>query len=296
MLKSSLLTNFYEQASIENKKVFSIEVIPPLAESEIVKTTASLREIAKLNPSYISVTRRAEGTDDFTIQLCRFIQDELGIVAVPHITAVHQTKDSKINLIKNLKAANIQNMLLVRGDTPQSQHEVAGSYDEVSSLMSQLMDHLSTFCIAVAAIPEGYPHLKLEDREKFADNALLKKQSNGAAVGLTQLFLDKGVWSNFMSRIKELGVSIPVIPGMMPVTSQKRLSRMVEITGLSVPKELKTYEYLPQEEFRSKGLDFTEALVLQLLKTAPGIHFFSFNSSKDVSELKDRLSGSVNWL
>lgn len=296
MPNSSLLTYFYEKARLENKKVFSIEVIPPLSETELGKITASLKELAKLNPSYISVTRRAEGTDEFTIHLCRFIQDELGIVAVPHITAVHQTKESKVKLIKDLKSANIQNMLLVRGDTPQSQHEVAGSYDEVASLMSQLTDHLSTFCIAVAAIPEGYPHLKFEEREQVADQALLKKQRNGAAIGLTQLFLDKEVWSKFMHRINELGVSIPVIPGMMPVTSLKRLTRMVEITGLSVPEELKNCEKLSQDMFRSKGLDFTEALVLQLLKTAPGIHFFSFNSSKDVSELKNRLSRSVNWL
>lgn len=290
------LSNFYQKGRAENKKVFSVEVIPPLSESELDKIKLSLKELAKINPSYISVTRRAEGTDEYTLKVCRFIQDELGIVAVPHITAVHQTKDSKIKLIKELKEAKINNMLLVRGDTPSANNQVKGCYDDVASMIDQLNDHLADFCIAVAAIPEGYPHINSQDKEGVADQALLKKQSSGASLGLTQLFLDLNAWNRFQNRVNKIGVSIPIIPGMMPVTSEKRLLRMVEITGLSVPVELNALKSLAPEDFKLKGLDFTESLVLELLNTAPGVHFFSFNSSKDVSELKNRLSKKINWL
>jgi methylenetetrahydrofolate reductase (NADPH) len=259
--------------------VFSLEVIPPIKKEDIDESRRKIEAlILASNPAYVSVTRRAEGSDDNTLLLCKLIQMDLGIKAIPHITAANHNKETLRILEDRLIEADLDHILVVRGDKSGLVENAFNSSIEVLKFIS------SHFHVAVTAIPEGYPHEGMNissSNRHFRD-----KIKAGAKLALSQLFLDDSVWSNFVSQHTD--VEVPIIPGVMPLTSKARLARMVELTGLSVPQEVKSMMNMDESGFRNKGIEFTASLIRRLFKMgAKGIHLFSFNSEKNTCELKD---------
>lgn len=263
----------------QSSPVFSLEVIPPIKKEDIDESRRKIEAlILASNPAYVSVTRRAEGSDDNTLLLCKLIQMDLGVKAIPHITAANHNKDTLRILEDRLTEADLDHILVVRGDNSGLVENAFDSSIEVLKLIS------GSFYVAVTAIPEGYPH---EGMDICSSNRHFRnKIKAGAKLALSQLFLDDSVWSNFLSQHTDIGV--PIIPGVMPLTSKARLSRMIELTGLSVPQEVQNMMHLDESEFRNRGIEFTASLIRKLFKIgAKGIHLFSFNSEKNTCELKE---------
>lgn len=274
--------NFFDELYSGNKPVLSLEVIPPLKKEELDESRRKIEILVRdAQPAYISVTRRAEGNDENTIVLCKLIQQDFGLKAVPHITAVNHNKDTLRSLEDRLKSSNLDHILVIRGD---KRGEVLEGFNSSAEIIESLS---SQFSIAVTAIPEGYPHegMNTESANKY----LREKVRLGAKVALSQLFLQRASWDSFVDRNSDL--NIPLIPGVMPLTSRSRLKRMIELTGLSIPYEVKSMLELSDENFRREGIAFTAALIRSLFENgAKGVHLFSFNSDKNTKEVRDLIS------
>lgn len=274
--------NFFDELYSGNKPVLSLEVIPPLNEEELDESRRKIEILVRdSQPAYISVTRRAEGNDDNTIILCKLIQQDFGLKAVPHITAVNHNKETLKILEDRLKSSSLDHILVIRGDKRGELLEGFNSSAEVIESLS------SQFCIAVTAIPEGYPHegMNAESANKY----LREKVNLGARVALSQLFLQRVAWDRFVERNSDL--NIPLIPGVMPLTSRTRLKRMIELTGLSIPFEVKNMLASSEEDFRREGIAYTASLIRSLFESGTkGVHLFSFNSDKNTREVRDLIS------
>lgn len=274
--------NFFDELYSGDKPVLSLEVIPPLKEEELDESRRKIESLVKdSQPAYISVTRRAEGNDENTIILCRLIQQDFGLKAIPHITAVNHNKETLKILEDRLKSSSLDRILVIRGD---KRGEVPNGFNSSAEVIESLS---SQFCIAVTAIPEGYPHEGMNVAS--ANKYLREKVSLGAKVALSQLFLDRISWDQFVARNSDL--NIPLIPGVMPLTSRTRLKRMIELTGLTIPFTVKNMLNMCDDDFRKEGIAFTAALIRSLFESGTkGIHLFSFNSDKNTKEVRDLIS------
>ncbi|GEM_PF-3129159 len=274
--------NFFDELYSGDKPVLSLEVIPPLKEEELDESRRKIELLVRdSQPAYISVTRRSEGNDENTIVLCKLIQQDFGLKAVPHITAVNHNKETLKILEDRLKSSSLDQILVIRGDKRTDVPQGFNSSAEVIESLS------SQFCIAVTAIPEGYPHEGMN--AESASRYLREKVNLGARVALSQLFLQRVSWDRFVERNSDL--NIPLIPGVMPLTSRTRLKRMIELTGLSIPFEVKNMLALSEEDFRREGIAYTASLIRSLFESGTkGIHLFSFNSDKNTREVRDLIS------
>ena len=206
---------------LEDRVHISFEVFPPKTDDGYDKVISAVDEIAKLAPSFISVTYGAGGgTSKNTANIAAHIQNELGVDSIAHLTCVSSTKSEVQNMISTLKEKGIQNVLALRGDIPKdSAFPMPGHYQYASELIEDLKVQ-GDFCIGAACYPEGH----VESEHKIEDIANLKKKvDSGVDFLTTQMFFDNTILYNFLYRIREKGITVPVLPGIMPVTNKRIL-------------------------------------------------------------------------
>lgn len=214
----------------EDKVTLSFEVFPPKTSSRYENVLKAAEKIASLNPNFMSVTYGAGGgTSAHTVALAKDIHEKYGVEVMAHLTCVSSTKEHVESMVEQFKENGIENIMALRGDIP-SDGKVGEDYQYACQLIKELKEK-GDFCIGAACYPEGHvesPSIK-EDIQH-----LKEKVEAGADFLTTQMFFDNNVFYNFLYKIKEAGIDVPVVAGIMPITNAKQVRRAVQMSGTSI--------------------------------------------------------------
>ena len=267
----------------------SFEVFPPKKEEEFENIFDFLREASKLHPDFISCTYGAGGSRaGKTIEIASFIQKELGIDAIAHITCVGFTKADLEKNCEALKAAGVNHVLALRGDRPQHMTDEQFNSREffyATDLVRHLKAHTS-LQISGACYPEKH----FESPTLEEDLAHLKEKVDAGVTSLvTQMFFDNACFYRFIEPVRAKGITVPIHAGIMPITTAKQLGTTVSLSGSSVPKELAdmiaTYGE-NKDDMRKAGIDYAVRQILDLKEHGvDGIHIYSMNKLKTTTEI-----------
>lgn len=277
-----------------DRPVFSVEFFPPKDEAGEAELWRAIRQLESLDPAFVSVTYGAGGTSrDRTIRTTARIATETTLVPMAHLTAVSHSVAELRQVIGAYAAAGIANVLAIRGDPPGDPlgdwvaHPDGLTYaDELVSLVRRLGD----FCVGVAAFPYGHP--RSADLDADLDRLLAKIRA-GADFAISQLFLEPDGFLRLRDRLAAAGCDVPLMPGVMPLTTVRTLRRGPELSGAPLPPDLvrRLDPYVDDPKaFRAAGIDATADMCDRLLREGVrGLHFYTLNRSTATAELVDRL-------
>ena len=215
----------------------SFEVFPPKTDAGYDSVLTATQKIAALKPSFISVTYGAGGgTSRNTVNIATQIKNDFGVTSLAHLTCVSSTKEEVHRVIDRLKENQIENILALRGDIPaESEFPLPNHYRYASELIADIRKQ-GDFCIGAACYPEGH----VESEHKKDDILNLKhKVDCGVDFLTTQMFFDNNILYNFLYRIREKGITVPVLPGIMPVTNKKQIERIGGLSGTILPERFR---------------------------------------------------------
>ncbi len=277
---------------------YSFEFFPPKdleGEERLWRAIEGLKSIA---PDFVSVTYGAGGsTRDRSIRIAREITDRTGIPTVAHITCVGSTREELLEILNSYKDAKITSILALRGDpvggplAPWIPTE--NGFTHADELV-ELANECGGFRIGVAAFPDGHPSSG-GDFEKDID-VLIRKEKLGATFATTQFFFDVKVYSNLIEHLAKRGSALTIIPGILPVTNVKLLHRMAELGGTPIPVEIaKAFAEVESDPqaVRELGVEIATKLCKELLEAgAPGLHFYTMNSSTATVEIYRRINNA----
>jgi methylenetetrahydrofolate reductase (NADPH) len=265
----------------------SFEVYPPRSAEKMPDLQESIRVLDSIGPDFISVTFGAGGSSTRdSLEVLRFIRDESSAKPLAHLTCVGTTRQEASELIASFLSEGITHFLALRGDLPEGALEHHGELHhavDLVALMHELPDAPKPLeRIAVAAFPNGHPESHSLDHDV---ETLLRKQEAGATLAITQLFFYAEHYLAFVEKAHAAGVTIPILPGLMPITSPGRLNRVLELSGENRPTELS--EALSSTEDSATreaiGVEWTAHMVRELVDAgAPGIHLYAFNQHRTV--------------
>ena len=274
-------------------KAFSCEFFPPKTEQGKENLRETIKELKKINPAYLSCTYGAGGTtQEGTWETVKEIQGS-GINAVPHITCIGSTKDKISGLLSSYKELGINRIVALRGDLPEGQDK-AGEFMFANELVSFIRETTGDhFHIEVAAYPEKHPEAAtLEDDIKNFN----RKVDAGASSAITQYFFNPDSYFQFIEHCEKLGIAIPIVPGIMPITNYKQLARFSDSCGAIIPKPIRTKleSYGDDlESIRSFGFDVIVDLCTKLLDAGcPGLHFYSMNRAEPTVSIWKQINQS----
>lgn len=266
----------------KNRPVYSLEVFPPKKDTDISSIYDALDQFKELHPNFISVTYGAGGTtSENTFAIASYIQNQCGIEALTHLTcAAIPDKLFLTNFLTNLYRNGIRNILGLRGDQPRGMSDeqfAARYYNHASDLIQDIKD---TFPFSVAGA--CYPEVHQEAASLEEDIAHLKiKTDTGVDFLISQMFFDNDIFLRFLDAARNAGISVPVLPGLMPITSASQVKNIIQLSGSKIPKELldsiEKYKDSP-DDLKKAGLEFTKKQMEELLaRGVDGIHLYSMN-------------------
>lgn len=267
---------------------FSFELFPPKTPEGEAELWATVRRLEALSPTFLSVTYGAGGSSrDRTVRITTQIAEETTVLPVAHLTCVGASREEVRGVIQEYAAGGITNMLALRGDPPSSgpwePHPDGLTHaDELVEMIRSLGD----FSVGVAAFPEGHP----ESPDLDADaRVLARKQSLGADYAITQLFFRAEDYGRLVDRASVHGCTMPILPGIMPVTNVSQIERFAALSGAEFPADLAArFAALGDdgEAVRALGVEVATELCARLLEMgAPGLHFYTLNRSTATIEI-----------
>ncbi len=272
------------------ERTFSFEFFPPQTPEGMEKLRAARRELATLGPRFFSVTFGAGGsTRDRTLETVLEIQAE-GHNAAPHLSCIGSTRENVRAILDRYVANGVKHLVALRGDLPSGTAS-AGEFRYANELVAFIREETgSHFHIEVAAYPEFHPQAPspLEDMENFR-----RKVQAGADSAITQYFYNPDAYFGFVEECAKLGVSVPIVPGIMPIYNYSQLARFSDACGAEIPrwirKKLEGY-HDDVASIRAFGLDVVSKLCENLLRNgAPGLHFYTLNQAQVVQTIWHRL-------
>ncbi len=280
------------------KPTFSFEFFPPKDAEGEARLWSAIESLESIAPDFISVTYGAGGsTRDRTIRITSEITAHTKIPTVAHLTCVGSTREELIEILGKYREAGIHNILALRGDPvggPRAPWATTpGGFDHADQLVS-LANELGGFTIGVAAFPDGHP---ASDGNIDKDiEVLLEKERRGATFATTQFFFEAEKWIALVEKLAAKGSSLPIIPGILPVTNVKQLNRMAELSGTPIPAAVSdAFEKVGEnpDDVRKLGVDIATELSQKLIDAgAPGIHFYTMNTSTATREIFERIKGT----
>lgn len=266
----------------KNRPTYSLEVFPPKKDADVSVIYDALDEFKALHPSFISVTYGAGGnTAENTFAIASYIQNQCGIEALTHLTcAAIPDKLFLTNFLTNLYRNGIHNLLALRGDQPQwmSDEQFAKRYYEHASDLTKDVKETYNFSVAGAC----YPEVHQEAASLQEDIANLKRKvDKGVDFLITQLFYDNETFFRFLEEVRKAGIEVPVLPGLMPITSAGQVENIVSMSGSKLPKELlETIDRYKDNvaDMKKAGLEYSKKQMENLLAHGvDGIHLYSMN-------------------
>jgi methylenetetrahydrofolate reductase (NADPH) len=265
----------------------SFEVYPPKKPEGLPALHESLVALDAVGPDFISVTFGAGGSSTRdSLDVLRYIRDETAATPLAHLTCVGTTRVEVAELIHSFLHEGISHFLALRGDLPEGSSEHHGELDHASDLVELMVslreENLGPERVAVAAFPNGHPESPNRARDI---ETLLLKQEAGATLAITQLFFYTADYERFVTEARSAGVTMPILPGLMPILSPARLNRVLELSGETRPTALShALESTDDPGERERiGIDWTARMVRELVDMgAPGIHLYAFNQHRTV--------------
>lgn len=280
----------------QNKsKVLSFEFYPPRNITDIEDTKRLMAELSQSSPNLMTVTYGAGGgTREQTRDLVSYIRNDLNLTAVSHMTCVGHSREEIKNLLNRLSEAGVKNILALRGDPPKGQTDFVPHPDGFTNArdLCKFIRELGDFSIAAA----GYPETHSDAKSPEADLKFLKEKVDaGAELIFTQVFFDPEIYFRFVERAKKIGINVPIVPGVMPVSNFSQLKKFTLMCGSSIPKELSSSLAAlkdQQEDVLKFGIDYAVRQCERLLRNgAPGIHLYTLNKSTQVWPIVSTLRG-----
>ena len=282
-------------ARLEKGLTFSFEFFPPKDEEGEKRLWSAIASLDSIKPDFISVTYGAGGsTRDRTIKITSEITARTSVPTVAHLTCVGSTRDELVEILGKYREAGITSILALRGDPvggPRAPWVTTpGGFDHADQLV-ELAQEVGSFTIGVAAFPDGHPASN-GDFDKDIE-VLIEKEKKGASFATTQFFFDADRWSALVEKLAAKGSTLPVIPGILPVTNVKQLNRMAELTGTPIPSTmldaLNRVSENP-EDVQKLGVEIAIELCEKLIAAgAPGIHFYTMNTSTATREIFEEI-------
>ena len=280
------------------ERSFSFEFFPPKDEEGERQLWRTLRELEPLQPTFVSVTYGAGGsTRDRTVRVTERIAHDTSMTPLGHLTCVGHSRDTLRTVIGSYAGAGVRNVLALRGDPPAgpaAPFEVHPDGLQYAVELVELVKSLGDFCVGVAAFPEAHPSATTVQQDA---EVLAAKARAGADFAITQLFFRPEDYFALRDRVAALGVDIPIIPGIMPITTLPQITRMAELSGAALPDEVvarvSRFDGDPAA-VRAEGIAIATELSDTLLAgDAPGLHFYTLNRSKATREVYAGLRAAV---
>ena len=278
--------------------VFSFEFFPPktpAGDRALRKTIADLRE---LDPAFVSVTYGAGGsTRDRTIEITRYVKNEVGLEAMAHLTCVGAARQELEQVLDRLQEAGIENVIALRGDPPQGEDSFQPHPEglaHATDLVSLIRRDNRPFCVAAACYPET--HVEAAGAEQDLQH-LIEKVDAGAEVLITQLFFDNTYYFDFVQRARGAGIRLPIVAGIMPITNLAQIERFTGAIGASIPADLhqRLDRYREDNESVERiGVEHAVEQCRELLAGgAPGVHFYTLNKSRATRSILAQVRGDA---
>ena len=281
--------------SVKSGLTYSFEFFPPKDVEGEERLWTAMSQLESIAPDFISVTYGAGGsTRDRTIRITSEITARTHIPTVAHLTCVGSTRTELLEILKKYRDAGIKSILALRGDPTGGPRApwvaTEGGLNHADELVT-LAAEFGGFTIGVAAFPDGHPS---SDGDIHKDvQVLLEKEKRGATFATTQFFFDVAKWKNLVDKLAAQGSSLPIIPGILPVTNVKQLNRMAELSGVPIPSSISDafakVESSP-DDVGKLGVEFATKLCQDLLEAgAPGLHFYTMNTSSATREIYSQI-------
>jgi len=276
--------------AVGHRPLFSFEFFPPKDEIQQRQLWQTVRELESLGPDFVSVTYGASGsTRERTIRATEAIALHTTLRSMAHLTCASQSRDQLRRVIGSYAAAGIHHVLAIRGDMPGGPRvpweRHPEGLDNATELVA-LVRELGNFCVGVAAFPDAHP-----ERSDFELDAqvLAAKAAAGASFAITQLFFTADDYFALVGRVRALGCDLPIIPGIMPITNVRQVTRFAELSGAALPRSVtdRIDEVADDDDqVRRVGIKIGTELSEELLsRGAPGLHFFTQNRSRATREI-----------
>ena len=281
--------------SLKNQLTYSFEFFPPKDVEGEERLWAAMSQLESIAPDFISVTYGAGGsTRDRTIRITSEITARTHIPTVAHLTCVGSTRDELIEILGKYRDAGIKSILALRGDPtggPRAPWTPTPNGLSHADELVTLAAEFGGFTIGVAAFPDGHPASNGDFSRDI--EVLIEKERRGATFATTQFFFEVDKWQSLVDKLEAKGSSLPIIPGILPVTNVKQLNRMAELSGTPIPasvSEAFTKVEDSPEDVRKLGVDIATKLCQELLEAgAPGLHFYTMNTSTATREIYSQI-------
>jgi methylenetetrahydrofolate reductase (NADPH) len=279
--------------------VFSVEFFPPKTETGLELLLETVEALKPLEPDYVSVTYGAGGaTRDGTVEIAERIKREAGLEVMAHLSCVGETRDGLAQILDRFEEIGIDNVLALRGDPPRGEDDFTPPEDGLSSAaeLTEFITANHAFTIGGACFPEVHP----EAADLASDLAYLKtKVEAGAAFLITQLFFDNTHYFDFVAAAREAGIDVPIIPGVIPISSFGQVARICDMCDASIPEDLENAmrELGGDEDAEALlGVAYAARQCEELLMGgAPGIHFYALNRAPATRAVLAALRASRPW-
>ena len=277
------------------KMSMSFEVFPPKTDTAFENVSRATQEIAKLNPSYMSITYGAGGgTSRYTLDIAENIMKDFGVPTLAHLTCVSSSRETVRERIEEMKARGINNVLALRGDIPadmENDDRSDWSYRYAVDLIREIKDSGYDFCIGGACYPEIHPE---SSNQKEDIKHLKEKVDAGCEFLTTQMFFDNNLLYNFLYKIREAGITVPIIAGIMPITNANQVDRAIKLSGSFMPQRFKSLvDKFGSDPLAMKqaGIAYATDQIIDLYANGlTNIHVYSMNKPDVAQKIQANLS------
>ena len=282
-----------------NQCSLSFEVFPPKASTSFDMVKPAIEKIAKLHPAFMSVTYGAGGgTSSYTMKIAEDIRNRYGVPTMAHLTCVSSTRETVQEKIDELKKAGIQNVMALRGDLLPDMHPAESGkwdYSHAIDLVRELKESGADFCIGCACYPEVHPESKNQDEDiKY----LKEKVDAGCDFITTQMVFDNNLLYNFMYKIREAGINVPVLPGIMPITRAVQLERAIKLSGSFIPQRFKAIvDRFGDDDFAmmQAGIAYATDQIIDLYANGvKNVHLYTMNKPEVARAIQNNLSSIIS--
>ncbi len=279
----------------QGRPIRSLEFFPPKDDAGVESLRATATALKRMNPDFVSVTYGAGGTTrDRTAQVSALLKAEFGYTVMPHLTCVGHSRAELTALADRIHAGGFRNIMTLRGDPPKGATEFMVAPDGLryaGELVTLLKERHADFCLGVAGYPEKHPEATSLETDL---THLRRKVDEGAAFITTQLFFDNTVYYRFVEKCRAAGITVPIVPGIMPVVSLKQIQRFTQMCGATLPRPLITRLEVAAENsdvMEMLGLDWALTQIRGLLANgAPGYHLYILNRARGALALSAGLA------
>ena len=273
----------------------SFEVFPPKTDTAFESVKEATEQIAALSPSFMSVTYGAGGgTSRYTLDIAQNIKERYGVPTIAHLTCVSSTKESVAQKIEEIRRAGIQNVMALRGDIPA---ELVGAdrtgwdYTHAVQLVRELKAADADFCVGAACYPEIHPE---SANQKEDIRYLREKVEAGCDFLTTQMFFDNNLFYNFLYKVREAGIVVPVLPGIMPITNGNQVARAIHLSGSLMPQRFKAlvdkFGTSPAAMRQAGSAYATDQIIDLFANGIKNVHVYSMNKPDVAAAILQNLS------